>query len=268
MAVIQDIRLTGCAFLKEPFLPQSVSPGSEEYHLFFIFDGDGLLTIDSTTYPCSKDTLFFFPRLEVAFCRPGNRSSLTVLRVSFTCSSSELARELHKLPVSRRTYACHRTLFLEILHEYCTKKPFYEDLCCLYLEQLLLPLAVDDARRRPRALGFPGLTAKPEDALLPACTYIEQHLNDSISIDTLCGITLLSSRQLVSAFRKNFHLSPAGYIGSRRLEKAKELLAFSDCTITQIAEQTGFKSVHYFSNFFKSKIGSSPQEYRTSLFMQ
>jgi AraC-like DNA-binding protein len=47
-----------------------------------------------------------------------------------------------------------------------------------------------------------------------------------------------------------------------RLFKAKELLKYSDMNITQISEQTGFQSLHYFSRFFTQKEGISPYEFR------
>ena len=69
-----------------------------------------------------------------------------------------------------------------------------------------------------------------------------------------------------SKFRKDFKyvtgLSPRQYHLNIRLKKAIELLQSTNLTITEIAEQTGFESVFYFSRLFKKKVGSTPTAYR------
>ena len=50
--MIQDIRLTGYDFLDKPLLPLAVG---QNFHLFYVFDGSGVLIVDSSshTYSCS-----------------------------------------------------------------------------------------------------------------------------------------------------------------------------------------------------------------------
>lgn len=72
-----------------------------------------------------------------------------------------------------------------------------------------------------------------------------------------------------SAFRKNFKAitgqSPHQYHQNLRLERAKELLESTVLNIDEIADQTGFESVYYFSKLFKKKTGTSPKHYRMSI---
>jgi AraC-like DNA-binding protein len=69
-----------------------------------------------------------------------------------------------------------------------------------------------------------------------------------------------------SKFRKEFKrvvgLSPHEYHLMLRLEKAKELLLSTNLNINEIAYQTGFDSVFYFSRLFKKKTGQPPTFYR------
>jgi AraC-like DNA-binding protein len=69
-----------------------------------------------------------------------------------------------------------------------------------------------------------------------------------------------------SRFRKEFKLttgeSPNQYHLNLRLNKAKGLLASTAMNINEIARQTGFDSVFYFSKLFKKKNGVSPKFYR------
>ena len=57
-------------------------------------------------------------------------------------------------------------------------------------------------------------------------------------------------------------IPPMKYVNGIRIERAKELLAKTDKSITVIAEETGFSSIHYFSRYFKEKEHMTPQAYR------
>jgi len=59
-------------------------------------------------------------------------------------------------------------------------------------------------------------------------------------------------------------LSTINYINKKRMEKAKKLLSTMDTTISDIARQTGFYNISYFSKMFKKYTGLTPSEYRNS----
>ena len=71
-----------------------------------------------------------------------------------------------------------------------------------------------------------------------------------------------------SAFRKTFKkkvgVSPNQYHLNLRLNRAVHLLTSTNLTISEVAYQTGFDSLFYFSKLFKKKIGESPKLYRRS----
>jgi AraC-like DNA-binding protein len=71
-----------------------------------------------------------------------------------------------------------------------------------------------------------------------------------------------------SRFRKIFKemtgQSPNQYHLNLRLDRARDLLTSTTLTINEIAYQTGFDSIFYFSRLFKKKNGLPPKEYRHS----
>ena len=46
-----------------------------------------------------------------------------------------------------------------------------------------------------------------------------------------------------------------------KIERSKELIMYTDDSITMIADKLGFESVHYFSKVFKQIAGMSPTNY-------
>jgi AraC-like DNA-binding protein len=73
-----------------------------------------------------------------------------------------------------------------------------------------------------------------------------------------------------SKLRKDFkaltNQSPNQYQLNLRLDKAKELLANTNLSVSEIAWQTGFETVSYLSKMFSKKIQLSPRAYRQHFF--
>lgn len=72
----------------------------------------------------------------------------------------------------------------------------------------------------------------------------------------------LSPSGLIKKFRKEVGLPPLRYLIGLRIRKAKELLVNTTVGIGEIAEQTGFENIYYFSKIFKKETSLSPMEYR------
>jgi AraC-like DNA-binding protein len=66
----------------------------------------------------------------------------------------------------------------------------------------------------------------------------------------------------IRAFRRAFGLTPHQYLTQRRIQRARELLAFSDLSITDICFAVGFQSLGSFSDLFRRHVGHSPSAHR------
>lgn len=259
--MIHDIRFEGCEYIKSPYIPLNSVQG---FHLFYIYNGDGILIIDSSSHACHTGELFLFPSVELVVPQHATHSKLTIFHMFFTANSPNLMSELRNLPNRLPSESRFQNLIMEIFHEYTLRQHFYQDVCSFYLEQLLFPCIVRAKRQKVLLAPHVFVTASDEFLTL-ACDYVEQHLTEDLSMEILCQISHLSPRQLNHLFKSSYQLSAVEYICSRRLAKAKELLHFSNYSVTQIAEYSGFKSVHYFSSFFKKREGITPSEYKTML---
>lgn len=84
-------------------------------------------------------------------------------------------------------------------------------------------------------------------------------------IRQLADMVGLSRAQLDREFKRFMGTSLGEYIRTLCLDRAKSLLRQKDDSITEIAQEMGFASIHAFSVFFKRRSGMSPQEYRNAI---
>lgn len=71
-----------------------------------------------------------------------------------------------------------------------------------------------------------------------------------------------SQYHFIRIFKKETGFSPFEYLTNCRLDKARELLAKTPFTITEICLQCGFQNSSHFATVFKKHTGMSPSEYR------
>jgi AraC family transcriptional regulator len=95
--------------------------------------------------------------------------------------------------------------------------------------------------------------------------YIEDHLAEDMSLPALAAIADLSPFHFARAFKQSFGLPPHRYLVSRRIEKAKNLLATPALPVTRIGLDLGFGEVSSFTTAFRKHAGLTPTEYRRSL---
>lgn len=95
-----------------------------------------------------------------------------------------------------------------------------------------------------------------------AQNHILRHAEASIDFNALArklGVSYTSFRR---TFRQQTGTAPAQFQSEIRLNRARDLLASTDLTVSEIAAQTGYETVFYFSRFFKLKTGLTPNAYR------
>jgi AraC-like DNA-binding protein len=98
--------------------------------------------------------------------------------------------------------------------------------------------------------------------ILDALAYMRAHIFEKIDFNALCALACMSRYHFARVFRAELGRSPYQYLLWARLNEGKRLLGFSDCSVTQIAEKTGFESPSNFIKRFKAAFGVTPGEYR------
>jgi AraC family transcriptional regulator len=106
-----------------------------------------------------------------------------------------------------------------------------------------------------------GLAAWQERSVV---AYIEEHLAEPISLVTLAQLARLSRYHFSRAFKQSFGQPPHRYHTSRRIERAKVLLAKPVQSVTEIGFSMGFSEASSFTAAFRRETGLTPSSYRRS----
>lgn len=92
--------------------------------------------------------------------------------------------------------------------------------------------------------------------------YINEHLTENISVDTLCRKAYLSRNVFFKWFKDQFGITPLQYINRERLKLAKQLLADRNNSVGQVSTLCGFNDTNYFIRLFRSAEGVTPGTYQ------
>ncbi|MBN1554239.1 MAG: helix-turn-helix domain-containing protein [Phycisphaerae bacterium] len=102
---------------------------------------------------------------------------------------------------------------------------------------------------------------QPHGVLEEACYIMAMQCSQSLSIRDVAARCGVRPDALSRLFRAHLGVSPREYLQSIRLKQARSLLA-GGFTVTEVSEQTGFSSVHYFSRVFSRIFGLPPSRCR------
>ena len=110
-------------------------------------------------------------------------------------------------------------------------------------------------------------TKKNATSLEIACTvasYVNSRISEKISLSDLAGSAYMSESRFGHVFKSVTGVAPLDFVESIRLARARELLAETDLSITEIAMRCGFADHSYFTLRFRRASGASPSKFRAA----
>jgi AraC family transcriptional regulator len=138
----------------------------------------------------------------------------------------------------------------------------------LFIEQALDLLCLHVLRRHASTNRPPAPSPRPGMAprqVKRVTAYIKDNLERPIGLDELADVASLSRSHFCVSFRQATGCTPHGWLVSRRMERAQELLRDEMLEVTDIALSVGYQTSSAFTVAFKRHVGMTPSQYRRSL---
>ena len=95
--------------------------------------------------------------------------------------------------------------------------------------------------------------------------FIEDNLDQKISIAQLAAIVHLSQFYFARAFKEAVGTTPHRYLVQRRIERAKILLKVTRHSVLEIAIKVGYINLSHFTKQFRKHVGTTPGAYRKNI---
>lgn len=249
----------------------TVAHTHEFYHMILCRQKGGKITIGETEYKAKTDHIYFVKPGVMHSMHRGSDMQLT--EIKFIVSDDRLNSYLANLPAEffPEDILFMKTVFTKVVKEALGDQPFCSDAanCAvkLFLIQSLRQFDKNSALSDTQNNSFNTFEA-PEYAksngdvmILGLKKHIENNIKNDITLESLAERVGFNKTYFIKRFKILWGITPMQFVNNVRLELAKKLLITSDMSVTQISEQCGYKSLHYFSRSFKSNNGISPSEY-------
>ncbi len=94
--------------------------------------------------------------------------------------------------------------------------------------------------------------------------YIGLHYAGNICLSELAKVACMSISKLKYTFKMMYGCNISEYLNDVRLAQAKKLLQDNTVSVSDIANQVGYKTTSAFTKMFKEKTGFLPRDYRKS----
>lgn len=243
------------------------------YQMIYCKYGNGRIFCGGKWHPAVAGNIYFANLMEKHAVEPSG--DMRLIEVKFTVDDENVRTLLKQIPSVFSFNAEPRLnrMFEDFIEECFCREPYSDDSSTAAFSFLLIKLL-----RKYAFKGIAGDCIEQECGLPQWCVarfvhsddkrirqiieYIEQHLAEEITLDSLAECLHFNKSYLGVLFKNIYGISLKKYVSQMRMERAKELLLTTDNSITYIAKKTGFKSIHYFSYAFKKEEDMSPQEYR------
>lgn len=96
-------------------------------------------------------------------------------------------------------------------------------------------------------------------------SHVEANFSEPLTLDDAAAIAGLEPKYFSAYFRKKTGMCFSQWLAGYRVQQAVKRMRAADCTITEVAYDTGFQDLRTFERAFKGFLGVTPIEYKRKI---
>lgn len=215
------------------------------YGLVFIIEGSAVYEVNGIHYNVEAGDIIF---TEPKSIRNANTSGMSCVAIDFTLPEHEHI----DFPTlySWGDFEEFHMMFQDLKFEWLQKQAGYR-LKSQALVMLILYKILYERKNMPKNIHVENMKC-----------FIMEHYTKNLTVSDIAEQVNLNPVYCGALFRKIEGRTIAEFINQVRINRAVNLLESGEYTIGEIAEETGFVDIYYFSNMFKKTVGMSPSAYK------
>lgn len=232
--------------------------GRVDFGVQFVERGRAYYVEDGKTYAVEAGAvLLHFPRVpQRYFFKKSDDTHL--MWVHFTGSTAlsllqPLASDKTVVVRLQQPAKFARTLS-RMITAYTMRSPHFNVACAGYLLVLISMLLSSAEQSAP--------TEQAQEGLLRVYNHMHLHFADPIDLDAYAAMCFVSRDRFLHLFKAHSGVSPYRFQLQLRIDRAAEMLNYTEASIAQTAAAVGFKDPAYFCRLFKKYTGLTPSAYR------
>ncbi len=237
------------------------------YEIYYLVSGTRRYLVNHTIYDIKKDDMILVPKGTIHKTTSVQKHTHTRFLINFSDEFvKSICNEMGKdaidkvfevtkisVPESRREYVLG--LFERMKEEKENADGYSELLIKNYLSELFVFINRYN-RKTTQEIKI------PEEKIQKAAKYIYENYNKDITLAEVASYVYMSESYFSKKFKRVTGLKFSEYLTNVRIKKADEMLLKTQLTISEIAQECGFRESNYFGDVFKKLKGISPNKYR------
>ena len=236
--------------------------GLSENFLFYCVDGHGWYKIGDKQFKVGPNEFFVLPQNEEHAYGSDENNPWSIYWIHFGGEGLPYFNKLHVVqnhfkPTYVKSTGDLFTLFSRMYKTlelgYSIDNLIFANMCLTHF----LSLFVYNGKH------YPVDDHAKKDCIDSAILYMQEHINENISLNDLSSHYHYSASRFSNLFKIKTGYAPIDYFIQMKMQKASQELDFTDKSVKDVAMSLGFDDPYYFSRRFSKIIGLSPTKYRS-----
>jgi AraC-like DNA-binding protein len=240
------------------------------YEISYIDSGSGYFIIDGQTYPLKKGDIVLNLPGELHSCHADQQDPFRYFYIGFNflnCLEDDSLFHIQKMfdqnnsPVAVDKYDINNP-FMKCFHELINMNSYSPLMLKTYVHQIIVMAYRSFYEKWEQNYSAPETKDRFKQTVYEIINYIDNNICKISELSQISNDLGYSYTYLSHIFSKETGFSIQEYFNRKRFERAIKWLQQGELTITQVAENLQYQSIHSFSKAFRKYFSFSPKEYQ------